>query len=82
MYHTRGGEEMSNQLKTMMNKRKMTATELAYKSGVSERYVGFITQGVRSPSLKVAMKMAQALSCKVEDIFLPTKCTKRTKETA
>ena len=67
---------MPNNLKNMMDKRGMSATELAYKSGVGERYIGFITQGVRSPSLKVAMKMAQALECKVEDIFLPTKCTK------
>ena len=73
---------MPNQLKTMMNKRKVTATELAYKAGVSERYIGFITQGVRSPSLKVAMKMAEVLSCKVEDIFLPAKCTKRTSDSA
>jgi len=71
---------MPNQLKAIMTKRGMSATELAYKAGVGERYIGFITQGVRSPSLKVAMKMAQALNCKVEDIFLPansTKCTKR-----
>lgn len=60
---------MPNNLKNMMDKRGMSATELAYKSGVGERYIGFITQGVRSPSLKVAMKMAQALGCKVEDIF-------------
>ena len=68
---------MPNKLRDMMKKRNMSSTELAYKSGVGARYVGFITQGVRSPSLKVAMKMAQALGCKVEDIFLPEKCTKR-----
>lgn len=67
---------MPNKLREMMKKRNMTSTELAYKSGVGARYVGFITQGVRSPSLKVAMKMAMALGCKVEDIFLPDKCTK------
>jgi len=73
---------MPNNLKSMMDKRGMSSTELAYKSGVGARYIGFITQGVRSPSLKVAMKMAQALGCKVEDIFLPTECTKRTQKPA
>lgn len=79
MYIDKGGEEMPNRLRDIMKKQKMTSTELAYKSGVGARYIGFISQGVRSPSLKVAMKMAQALGCKVEDIFLPEKCTKRTK---
>lgn len=69
---------MANNLRAVMDKRKMSATELAYKSGVGARYIGFIIQGVRSPSLKVAMKMAQALGCKVEDIFLPSKGTKCT----
>jgi len=67
---------LGTNLKAMMQKRKMSTTELAYKSGVGARYVGFILQGVRSPSLKVAIKMAQALGCKVEDIFLPAESTK------
>lgn len=69
---------MGANLKAMMKKRNMSATEIAYKAGVSERYVFFIMQGVRSPSLKVAMKMARALKCKVEDIFMSEKCTNRT----
>lgn len=73
---------MPNKLRAMMKKRNMTSTELAYKAGVGARYVGFITQGVRSPSLKVALRMAQALGCKVEDIFLPERGTKRTATTA
>ena len=73
---------MSNRLNAIMKERKVSATELAYKSGVSERYVRFITQGVRSPSLKVAMKMAEILECSVEDIFLPKRGTKRTSRTA
>ena len=70
---------MKNKVKDMMNKRKMTATELAYKSGISERYVGFITKGDRSPSLRVAMEIAKTLNCKVEDIFLPCDRTKRSR---
>lgn len=70
---------MKNKVKDMMKKRKMTATELAYKSSISERYVGFITKGDRSPSLKVALRIANTLGCKVEDIFLPNDSTKRSR---
>lgn len=70
---------MKNNLNAMMSKRKMTPTELAYKSSVTERYIYFIAQGVRSPSLKVALRIAQTLKCKVEDIFLPTDSTKRSR---
>jgi putative transcriptional regulator len=70
---------MKNKVKAMMDKRKMTSTELAYKSNISERYVFFIMQGSRSPSLKVALRLAKALNCKVEDIFLPNDSTKRTR---
>ena len=73
---------MKNKVKDMMRKRKMTATELAYKSNISERYVGFITKGDRSPSLKVALRIAKTLNCKVEDIFLPGDSTKRSRTTA
>lgn len=70
---------MKNRVKAMMDKRKMTSTELAYKSNISERYVFFIMQGSRSPSLKVALRIAKTLRCKVEDIFLPNDSTKRTR---
>ena len=70
---------MKNKVNAMMNKRKMTSTELAYKSGVTERYIYFIAQGVRSPSLKVALRIAKSLGCKVEDIFLPSDSTKRSR---
>ena len=68
---------MKNRVKAMMDKRKMTSTELAYKSNISERYVFFIMKGSRSPSLKVALRIAKTLGCKVEDIFLPNDSTKR-----
>ena len=70
---------MKNKVKDMMKKRNMNATELAYKSKISERYVSFITKGDRSPSLKVALRIAKTLNCKVEDIFLPGDSTNRSK---
>ena len=72
---------MRNNVREIMKKRKMTATELAFNSGVSERYVNFIAKGDRLPSLKVAVRIARTLKCKVEDIFLleeGTKCGSKT----
>lgn len=60
---------MENKVREIMKKRGIKSTELAYKSGVSERYINFIAKGDRSPSLKVAMRMAKILHCKVGDIF-------------
>lgn len=68
---------MRNNIREVMKKRKMNATELAYKSGISERYVNFIAKGDRLPSLKVAVRIARTLKCKVEDIFLFDEGTKR-----
>ena len=73
---------MVNKVKEMMEKRKMNATELAYKSGISERYVNFITKGDRSPSVRIALRIAKTLGCKVEDIFLPSDSTKCCRTTA
>ena len=68
---------MESKLRDMIKSRGMKASEVARKSGISGRYIRFMLQGVRSPSLKVAMRMAQVLDCNVEDIFLPIEGTKR-----
>lgn len=73
---------MKNKLNDMMSKRNMTPTELAYKANVTERYIYFIAQGVRSPSLKVAMQIARVLKCRVDDIFSLNDSTKRSKTPA
>ena len=69
---------MRKELSEMMKKRKISQTELAYHAGVSQRYIAFLLQGTRSPSLDVALKIADTLKCNVSDIFLPKNCTKCT----
>lgn len=68
---------MSN-LKTVRENKKISRTDLAYKAGISERYVFFLETGERKPSLDLAFKIAKILGVKIEDIFLPPKCTKCT----
>ena len=65
-----------NSLKEIREKRNMTQTELAYKVGVTQRYIAFLEKGDRKPSLGNAFKIAKILKSTVENIFLPKRCTK------
>lgn len=58
--------------------KKLTRTELAANVGVSERYIFFIEKGERTPSMKVAKRLAEVLCAGIEDIFLDDTCTKST----
>ena len=55
----------------------LSQDRLASAVGVTQRYIGFIEAGDRTPSLKVAKKIADVLGSTVDDIFLPKKCTNR-----
>lgn len=68
-----------NQLKELRTEKSMTILELSRKTGVSERYLRFIESGEKTPSLKTAGIIAEALGMSVDDIFLKQKCTKSTK---
>ena len=67
-----------NSLKEIREKRNMTQMELAYKAGVTQRYIAFLEKGDRKPSLENACKIAKILKSTVENIFLPKRCTKST----
>jgi len=47
----------------------ITQDELAKKTGVSRQTIVYIEKGKFNPSVKLAMKIARALNCKVEDLF-------------
>ncbi len=67
-----------NNLKQIRKKQNMSQELLAVKSGVTVRYIAFLESGQRNPSIKLAFKIAKILKSSVDEIFLPTKCTKRT----
>ena len=64
-----------NKLKKIREEANMSQTELGARVGISQRYVAFIESGDKTPSLKNAMRIAEAVGKRVEDIFLPQKCT-------
>lgn len=67
-----------NKVKDKRIEKNLTQLELANLVGVTPKYIGFIENGERNPSLQVAQKIAFALGYSIDDIFLQTKCTKRT----
>ncbi len=66
-----------NELRKYREMANLSQDQLASAVGVTQRYIGFIEAGDRTPSLKVAKKIADVLNSTVDDIFLPKKCTNR-----
>lgn len=66
-----------NELRKYREVANLSQDQLASAVGVTQRYIGFIEAGDRTPSLKVAKKIADVLNSTVDDIFLPKKCTNR-----
>lgn len=56
-------------LKNMRMKKGMSILELSRKSGVSERYLRFIENGEKTPSLRTAQAIANALEVKIDEIL-------------
>jgi putative transcriptional regulator len=47
----------------------LTQAELAERVGVSRKTINTVENGVFIPSTLLALKLAKALKCKVEDLF-------------
>lgn len=66
---------MNSRVKEYRTKMRLSRAELAKRAGTTERYVAFIEDGQRKPSLVMAMKLAKALRTSVDALFLPINCT-------
>lgn len=69
---------MPNRVKELRIKKSLSQNSLAVKVGVTPKYISFIENGQRTPSLAVAEKLSFELGASIEDIFLRNKCTERT----
>lgn len=65
-----------SKLKEARQEKQMSKEELGFKVGITVRYIDFLEAGLRKPSLDVAFAIARELDKKVDDIFLPSECTK------
>ncbi|MGB3288548.1 MAG: XRE family transcriptional regulator [Burkholderiaceae bacterium] len=60
---------MSIKLKLLRLQSGMTLEDLAQKADLTRSYVSKLERGISSPSIGVALRIAQALGVKVEELF-------------
>ena len=61
--------ELANRLRELRAERDLTQAALAEAVGVSRKTINTVENGVFVPSTTLALKLARALGCTVEDIF-------------
>ncbi len=61
--------ESQNNMKSHRISKNLSMKELSLKTGISERYLYFIENGEKNPSLKTAKKISSALETTTDEIF-------------
>jgi putative transcriptional regulator len=61
--------ELGNRLRELREAKSLTQAQLADLIGVSRKTVNTVENGVFVPSTVVALKLAGALGCAVEEVF-------------
>jgi putative transcriptional regulator len=64
-----GNPALNIRLKLVRTELGLTQAELAVRVGVSRKTINTVENGVFVPSTTLALKLAAALGCKVEDLF-------------
>ena len=62
-------QQFSNHLKTLRIQKGLSQGELAVRAGVTRQAVSSIESNLYLPTTGVALHLAQALACRVEDLF-------------
>lgn len=60
---------LNNQLREMRGRQNITQAELAQMVGVSRKTINTVENAVFVPSTVLALKIAKAFNCAVEDVF-------------
>lgn len=58
-----------NNMKKYRTELELSMKELSLSTGISERYLYFIENGEKNPSINTAKKISHALSKSIEEIF-------------
>jgi DNA-binding XRE family transcriptional regulator len=62
-------DQLVNQVESYRTKRGFTRQQLADTVGVHLQTIGYIERGEYAPTLALALRLAVALNCKVEDLY-------------
>ena len=65
----RNHQKLNNSLEELRRKAGLTQQELSEKAEVSRKSINAIENGIYVPSTVLALKIANTLKCKVEDLF-------------
>ncbi|MDS9471691.1 helix-turn-helix transcriptional regulator [Sporosarcina pasteurii] len=60
---------LRNRLRELRARHHFTQVELAKIVGVTRQTIGFIEKGEFSPSVTLALKLARALECDINELF-------------
>ena len=60
---------LNNRLKELRARHSFTQIELAKIVGVTRQTIGFVEKGEFSPSVTLALKLAAALECDINELF-------------
>jgi DNA-binding XRE family transcriptional regulator len=65
-----GTEPLINHIQEVRKRKGLSQAEVGQRIGRSHRAIGLLEAGVpKDPGVSVALKLAQALECRVEDLF-------------
>jgi len=62
-------ERLGNRLRDLRAERELTQAVLAELVGVSRKTINTVENGIFVPSTLLALKLARALGCPVEEVF-------------
>ena len=71
-----------NKIEELRSTKGLSRAQLARKAEITERYLVFVEQNQRSPSMSVMFRIAEALECEINEIFLPPTCTNSTPQSS
>src|SRR5437763_8298482 len=74
--------DLRNQLRAVRTRLGLSQQELATAAGVARQTIGGIEAELYSPSAAVALRLAKALGCPVEEVFWLTEAEVRVEATA
>jgi DNA-binding XRE family transcriptional regulator len=62
-------DQVLNQVEEFRNRANLSRQDLADSVGVHYQTIGYIERGEYAPTLALGLRLAQALNCKIEDLF-------------
>lgn len=62
-----------NNMKNRRTEMGLSMKDLSLKTEISERYLYYIENGQKNPSIKTAQTIAKSLETSIEDIFFTSK---------